>query len=260
MKLGAMNHPQRDIFDEIRRITMMGFDYLDLTIEAPRAAPENTDWVAVRDALGEAGLGVVCHAAPYLPIDNPSPLVRQAALDELRRCVDVAQIVQATLCTTHFLGWPSYLPEKAGYEYYRQLYDVLLRHGRERGVDVAMENDVDNQHQLKYFREIFHRLPKLKLLYDIGHGNIGTAQSMTRAYLFALADRLAHVHISDNDGTGDNHLPFGAPITGGISLQRELQELRNFSYDGTITVEVFGDQQWAIASAEMIRELWPSVG
>lgn len=54
----------------------------------------------MRRALADHGLAVVCHAAPYLPIDNASPLVRQAALDELRRTVDAAAILGATF-TTH---------------------------------------------------------------------------------------------------------------------------------------------------------------
>lgn len=256
MQLGAMNNPQANVLKEVARIGQLGVDFVDLTIEAPGAAPENTDWQAVRSALQDAGLGVVAHAAPYLPIHNPSPLVRQAALDELRRCVDVAQLVGAPFCTTHFLGWPAFLSEDAGYEYYRQAYLILLKHGAERGVQVTLENSPDNKHQLKYFREIFFRLPELKLTFDIGHGNIKTARSMTRDYLFALRDRLVHVHMSDNDGEGDDHLPFGAPRLGGINLRHELRGLHEFGYDGRITLEVFGDPRWLQASAGMVRELW----
>ncbi|RME55821.1 MAG: sugar phosphate isomerase/epimerase [Caldilineae bacterium] len=260
MQLGAMNDPQRNLFDEIRWIGENGFDYIDLTVEAPAAAAESTPWREVAGAIQDAGLGVICHAAPYLPIHNPSPLVRQAALDELRRTVDVAQILGAPLCTMHFMGWPRYLRDREGYEFYRQMLDILVRHGAERGVDVAMENGVDNRHQLKYFREIFQRTPGLKLLYDVGHGNLATAKSMTREYLFALRDRLAHIHMSDNNGREDLHLPFGAPIRGGLDLLQNLRTLRSFHYDGSITVEVFGERRWLLLSAQRIRDLWEEAG
>ncbi len=204
-------------------------------------------------------MGIVAHAAPYLPLDNPSPLVRQAALDELRRTIDVAQQLGAPICTTHFVGWPSFLAEDAGYEFYRQAYLILLKHGAEREVAVTLENSPENKHQLKHFREIFFRLPQLKLTFDIGHGNVKTARSMTRDYLFALNDRLAHVHLSDNDGTADDHLPFGAPVQGAIHLKHELQVLRDFKYDGRITVQVFGQDRWLVASAERVRELWAEI-
>jgi sugar phosphate isomerase/epimerase len=259
MRLGAMNNPRSPLLEEIKWIAAHGFDYIDLTIEAPGAALESTNWQTVRAAIEESGLGVICHTAPYLPINNPSPLIRQAALDELRRSIDAAAILGATLCTTHFLGWPSHLSEAAGYEYYRQMYEILLRHGASQGVAIALENGPENTHQLKYFRQIFHRLPELKLLFDIGHGNIKTAKSLTRDYLFSLSDRLAHVHISDNDGQGDDHLPIGAPMRGGIDLGHELRGLRSFRYDGGITVEVFGDRRWLVASADLIRTKWAEV-
>ncbi|MEI2418917.1 hypothetical protein V6O07_01480, partial [Arthrospira platensis SPKY2] len=81
MQIGAMNNPRNDIFQEIEQIRAGGFDFIDLTIEAPATAPESTDWRAVAAAVAESGLGVICHAAPHLPIHSPSPLVRQAALD-----------------------------------------------------------------------------------------------------------------------------------------------------------------------------------
>jgi sugar phosphate isomerase/epimerase len=227
-----------------------------LTIEAPGAAPDGHDWSVVKQAIADAGLEVVAHAAPYLPIQNESPLVRQAALDELRRCIDVAQLLGAPFCTTHFLGWPSFLEEEQGYDFYRQAYTILLKHGAEREVAVTLENSPHNRHQLKYFREIFFRLPALKLTFDIGHGNIQTARSMTRDYLFALRDRLVHVHMSDNDGSDDDHLPFGAAKRGTINLRHELQVLKDFRYDGTITLEIFGQERWLRASMELVRELW----
>ena len=256
MQIGAMNDPHRQLFGEIEWFAANGFDYIDLTIEAPGAAAESTEWQAVATAIRQAGLDVVCHTAPYLPIDNPSPLVRGAAVDELRRSIDVAQIVGAKLCTMHFMGWPAYLSDAQGYEFYRQMLEILVRHGQERAVLVAMENSPDNRHQHKYFREIFQRVPDLKLLFDIGHGHLATAKTMTREYLFSLNDRLAHIHISDNNGIEDLHLPFGAAIRGGMDLAANLRVLRSFRYDGTITVEVFGDRRWLLASVALLREEW----
>jgi sugar phosphate isomerase/epimerase len=257
MQIGALNQPRQNLISEIEWIAVNGLDFIDLTLEAPGAALESTDWPAVRTALEMHGLGVVCRAASDLPIENSSPLVRQAALDELRRSVDAASSVGATLCTTSFRGWPAYLPESAGYEYYRQLYEILLRHGADCGVQIALENSAQNLHQLKWFREIFHRLPTLRLAYNVGHGNLQTVQSLTREYLFALADRLAHVRLSDNNGRDNGHLPFGAPATGGIDLRWELRTLRSFRFAGTCTIEVAGERRWLLACAQQLREEWP---
>lgn len=243
MRVGAMTNPQRDLLDEIQQAAAQGFDYVDLTLEAPKADPDQIDVPAVRQALTDLGLGVVCHAAPYLPVHNPSARVRQAALDELRRSLDVAAALGARLLTTHYMFFPSFWPEQKGYELYAQLYDILCREGKARGVLVAMENSPDNAHQLKHFREIFARCPDLYLLLDVGHANVDVPKNMAREYLFALADRLVHVHVSDNDGHDDQHLPLGAPRRGGVSWSRVVADLKSFRYDGTVTIEVFANDR-----------------
>src|SRR5690606_29266141 len=44
MQFGVMNDPRKRLLEEIERIARHGFDFIDLTIEAPGAAPESTDW------------------------------------------------------------------------------------------------------------------------------------------------------------------------------------------------------------------------
>ena len=247
MKLGVMTNPQNDLGEEIDWIRDHEFEYVDLLLEAPNAAIESTDWQTIASAIADAGLEVVCQAAHYLPLNNPSPLVRQAALDEVRRSIDVAQLLNAPLFTLTFQGWPPHLPEPMGYEYTSQLLNVLIRHGQAKNVEIALENSPQNQHQLKYFREIFHRQPQLKLTYDIGHANVLTSAShASRDYLFALAQHLVHVHLSDNDGHTDGHLLPGTPSSGGIDLEWELSMLERFSYEGRVTLEIGGDRRWVV--------------
>ncbi len=257
MKIGVMNDPRRPVLDEIRWIGEHGFHYVDLTVEAPQADPDTLPVSEVARLLGDLGLGVVVHAAPYLPIDNPSPLVRRAALDEMYRTLDIAARLGASLMTVHFIGWPEYLTEAQGYELYRQLCESLCKRGTAQGVRVALENSPRNRHQLKYFREIFARVPDLGLLLDVGHANVNVAKHMTREYLFALADRLVHVHLSDNDGTDDEHLPFVAPRRGAVDWPRVIGDLRTFGYDGTITLEVFSeDRAYLLRCREQLLQWW----
>lgn len=260
MELGLVTNPNRPLVAEMRWLADHGLAVMDLTLETPHAAPEGVKWSELKAVIAEHNLRVVCGSATYLPLENPAPLVRQAALDEVRRAIDVATVLDARLCTVRFRGWPLHFDEATGYEYYRQLFGVLIKHGQERGVAVALENRPENQHQLKWFREIFHRLPNLKLVYHMGHGNVGTLQSMTREYLFALADRLAHVRISDNDGECNRYLPLGAPASGGLDFRRDLQTLRSFRYEGTIALQIDGDRRWAAGSADLFRELWAAAG
>lgn len=256
MQFGAMNHPGHSVMEEATLFAEMGFDYIDLTIEEPAAGPHNTAWPQVRQHIGDLGLGIVSHTGPYLPIENPSARVREAAYAELRSSVDVAAFMGAAVCTMHFRAWPSLQPHAEGVAMYVEALGDLVAYGQQRQVQVAIENSPYNgNNQLKAIRDILHGIPDLKLLYDIGHGNIGTPKSLTRDYLFDLRDRLVHVHLSDNGGQGDDHLPLGTPKQGGLNLRQEFQTLQNFKYGETVTLEIFGHRMWLEATLTLVRQL-----
>ena len=37
-------------------------------------------------------------------------------------------------------------------------------------------------------------------------------------------------------------------------MRDELQVLRDFRYDGTVTLEVFGNERWLLASRDLVRD------
>ncbi len=248
--------PESTLVEDIDWAGTHGFNLFEVTVAAPGAATEQGNWPAVAAQLRAHPLRVLCRAADYLPIENPSPIVRQAALDELRRTVDVAQLVGAELCTVPFKGWPHTWADTAGYEAYKQLLQILVRHGAERGVAIALENGLNNTHQLKYLREIFKRVPEVGLTLNVGRLNINTARGLTRDYLFGFAERLKHVRLSDNDGSGDQQLPLGAPAAGGLEWANALHELKSFGYRGDISLAIAGDRRWLEPCRAMVVEAW----
>src|SRR5438309_1761286 len=88
MLIGAMNHPRRDVIEEIQWMAEMGLEFIDLTLEPPAAASWKVNPKAIRAALDAAGLQVVGHTAYYLPMASPMEEIRQAAVAELRRCLE----------------------------------------------------------------------------------------------------------------------------------------------------------------------------
>src|SRR5437899_11389869 len=89
MLIGAMNHPRRDVIEEIDAIAALGLDFIDLALEPPCAASWQVDARAIRAALDGTGLEVVGHTAYYLPIASVMEGLRQAAVAELQRCLRV---------------------------------------------------------------------------------------------------------------------------------------------------------------------------
>ena len=57
-----------------------------------------------------------------------------------------------------------------------------------------------------------------------------------------------HVHVHDNDGTADQHLPLGE---GTLDVAAAARALHAQQYDGLVTIEVFEDEGRARS-----RERW----
>src|ERR1700742_547676 len=101
MLIGAMNHPGRDVLTEIEWMGAMNLDFIDLTLEPPMASVDKIDLRDIRSALDDNGLNVVGHTAQYLPLCSPFEMIRQACIEELKRCLAAFATLGAAWMNVH---------------------------------------------------------------------------------------------------------------------------------------------------------------
>ncbi|MBX6772144.1 MAG: sugar phosphate isomerase/epimerase [Chloroflexi bacterium] len=255
MLVGAMNHPMRDVIQEIRTFRDMGFDFIDLTLEPEGARASKLDLIAVSGILQETGLRAVGHTPWYLPIGSPFDSVRQAALDELTRCLDAfAQLgispvnihpdPRAPLYDHQWIIWRN--TESLRY---------LAERATERGLQLMVENIPGLFNLPEVLAAVLDAVPSLGWHLDVGHANLGNPTNLTGQLLETLGRRLLHVHLSDNRGGDlDLHLPLGA---GTIDWPWVIRLLKRAGFDGTITLEVFSsDREYLAVSRRKLLRLW----
>jgi sugar phosphate isomerase/epimerase len=260
MRIGAMNHPMRDVDREIRRFRELGFDFVDLTLEPDQTRPRDLNTAAVRRVLDDTGLGVVGHTAWYLPIASPFDSIRQAALDELTVSLDVFAVLGATRMNVHpDQRAPSLFSKEWLIERNVESLAFLLNAARERGIRLMLENIAGIFGQPSVLRQVYERLPDLAFHLDVGHANLGAPANLTPDLLAALPGRLAHVHLSDNKGgDADLHLPLGV---GTIDWRWAIDLLKRYGFDDTITLEVFSpDDEYLAISRRKVRQMWDEAG
>jgi sugar phosphate isomerase/epimerase len=254
MLIGAMNHPASDPLAEIEWIASMNLEFVDLTLEPPATASWNVDPVALRDALRKHGLSAVGHTAYYLPIASAFEQVRRAAVCELRECVKVFQRVGVSLMNLH----PDrHAPQhdrdyliRRNLDSIRELTDFAAQHQ----VELMIENLPRDFNSAEQLGELLDPMPELGLHLDIGHANLETPYNTTEEILRRYGKRLRHVHLHDNRGGEDLHLPLGA---GNVDVGRHLAALKACGYDRTITLEVFTrDRHFLAYSRDVLRRLW----
>ena len=259
MRYGTMNFPVKPVVEEIHAAAFLAMDYLELAMDPPCAhySRLREQKEAITTALRRNNLGLVCHLPTFVYTAHLTDSIRQASVKEMIASLETAVDLGAEKAVIH----PGYIDGLAVYVVDDALalaMDSLDRIGRramELGVVLCIENMFPRLGPYAApddFEVIFRRFPELKLVLDTGHAHIGDpAGRRIVDFILRFKDRLAHVHISDNMGRSDDHLPVGQ---GTIPFKAVARALRSVRYDSTITLEIFGEDRSAVAASRQALE------
>jgi sugar phosphate isomerase/epimerase len=251
MLVGAMNFPGRSVLKEIHRIQEDGFDFIDLTIEPPAAF--NVDGKEIGSLIKDLGLGAVGHTAWYLPLASPWPEMRTLARDLFRRCLDIFADAEVDVVNVHPDGRLPLHSRDQVLSRNAEVISDLAVDASQRAIQLMVENDDRTLATVEDMKVVMDAVPDAGFHLDIGHANLHLAKgepNRTAGLLEAFGDRLAHVHVSDNRGSEDLHLPLGAGV---IDWRKSIRLLKDAGWDSTVTLEVFSREREHLRTS---RRLW----
>jgi len=182
----------------------------------------------------------------------PSPVTIHAPFNDLNpgasdhRILEVTRIrLLQTLAIAERSG-ASLIVCHPGYEHWRYAGNIdlwlesslafwpeIISQAEKIGCDIALENVFDTAY------DALHRLlsaldnPRIGHTFDIGHWFLFSKVPITE-WLDAMGPFLKHLHLHDNTGTSDAHLPVGE---GMIDFELFFSELRKRSLRPSMTLE-----------------------
>ncbi len=241
--------PIGSVISSIPRIEELGIGIevlLDDTSDLwPQVKWENL--LEISDALSDSGLEVAVHG-PFqsLSIGAPDAVVREYSMAVLMRGLEVARCFRAPTMVFHTGFLPQYPPRTRAkwMNYFSGNLERLLQKANELEVMLALENTYETDTGL--FREIFQLFPEppLGMCLDTSHatcyGKIDPA-----LWTHEFADRICHVHCSDNDGKQDLHMDLG---TGKVDFSSILAPLAAIESPASVTFET------SLETAEISRD------
>ncbi len=252
MKIGLMNNPRNDILSEIDFIASWDFDFIDLTLEFPASHLSVIDQKSVLDRIAQTGLSVIGHTAYYLPFASPIPSIREAAIGDVKDCLEFFRKAGAKIITLHPDPGIGAIDLEMTIKLNAESFESILDEAKKIGLEVVIENVPGVFSNPEVIKQIFDRVDDLGFHLDVAHSSIG--KDNTRQLLNAFKERLKHIHLSDNRLREDDHMPIGA---GNIKWEQVISLIKATGYDSSFTLEVFSpDRRYAIASREKLLELW----
>jgi sugar phosphate isomerase/epimerase len=151
---------------------------------------------------------------------------RIEAMDELKRAIDVSEDLPFSRMVLHMGGARETADPRKRDAAFSSLEHLVL-HAHHAGVTLAVENTMSEMGDPAYLRAFVDetRLTGLRFNFDIGHANLadGPAEERLEKSFAPLRDQLASVHLHDNHGEKDEHLP---PYDGSIDWSAAIPLLK----------------------------------
>ncbi len=214
---------------QLEELTNVGFSGWEVIAEGPQKL--NKDLISLMEyAESSYGLGISVHA-PFSDL-NIASLNAPIWQETLRQ---IEAVIEGLADYAHiFVIHPGYVsslatfcPEKA-LDKNKQALIRLAQYAQECQVTATVENMVNEDFLLGRFpHEIEEMRPDgLGFTFDVGHAN--TADVIDSF----LKLKIDHVHLHDNNGLSDEHLPLGV---GNINWKQTMQAFRR--YKGIFVLE-----------------------
>ena len=164
--------------------------------------------------LKEEGLNCTIHA-PFtdLSLGAIDKKVRKVSIERMRKALEIANLFEARslVCHTgfdhrHYNGSEDLWKKNA-----LESLVALLEYATPFNIPIMIENVFELTPEIH--REIFRAIksPLLGFCLDIGHINVFSKTGLDR-WLTDIGDRLGQLHLHDNNGVHDDHLPIGHGI------------------------------------------------
>jgi sugar phosphate isomerase/epimerase len=245
-----INVPYRMVRENLKRILSqnVGIEiYLENHLIEELGASE------VRE-LGNAleGYGVACTVhAPFMDL-SPGGYdreVRRITREKLKKSVEMAILLHAKgiVCHPGYDKWRFDRNEKLWLDGSIETWTEVIREAK-GGPLVMVENIFEEQPStlielLGHFKD-----ENLWFCFDSGHFNLFSSVSLD-GWLMPLKDSIGEMHLHDNHGSWDEHLPVGA----GTFPFRELKAFLKGSSDIIFTSETHGEDR-AVESIKKLKE------
>jgi sugar phosphate isomerase/epimerase len=232
------------------------FGLLEIVAENNHAIDEET-LPKIKEMIPSYNLDYTVHS-PFsdINISSLNKSIRKESIRQVKYSIFAVNEIGGKVMTFH-PGRHSAATSKSRETTKKILFDSLKEisdYNKDFGVTIALENMPDTFiTTMKVSQEILEvlenkQLSEIKHTMDVGH--LETNNVDIGDYIYDLKKYLIHMHLHDNFGEFDNHLPLGE---GNINFPKIFRALKEINYKGRIILEMTNTED-IIKSRKFLEE------
>jgi sugar phosphate isomerase/epimerase len=235
--LFSLHKPLREAIEDLQKISPK---YIEVVDAGPHTLnPENVKLLNDYASTGEIKYSV---HAPFtdVNISTYDDMIRNSILKRYEQSLKYSSEINADIVVFHPGNTTALLRATPGSAWEKNLESTcrLFQMGLEYGVRPMIENVPEPFEFVMRSLEDFHWFYKevevpIMMVLDVAHANI---RDEVYEFISQFRDRIGHVHISDNQGDQDTHMPLGS---GNVDWGRVVRELKAIEYNGNLVIESY---------------------
>ena len=193
--------------------------------------------------------------APYADtnLSTDDDLIREWVLKRIRASIRFASQLNAK-CLVIQPGWATAIERFSrgrSWELNIRSLHWLMRYAGEYGVECLLENVPNPTPYILVTVDDFELFdvemnPPMNYVLDVAHAHL---QGEEFEFIERLGHKIKHVHVSDNWGEQDEHLPLGE---GNINWRKVIDALEDVGFNGWIVIESY---KQTLKNIEYLKEL-----
>lgn len=253
MKVGLSNllFPRITVEEAISRVVSLDVECIEIIFDIPHFPPEfeMKKLGSLKRLIDSHGLEVSVHG----PVWDMNPAsyygeIRAFTMKQIKRSINACGALGGDLVVVHPGRCP--MPEVEGLfsmskKWFVELISKCLDYAKKRDIKLSLENySWSLSHPYSYPTEMLvlaKRLDGLGITFDVGHaylgkGKAGKPEQKIASEIKLVGKYLTHVHIHDNHGQRDDHLP---PGKGDIDFRPIIRALKEINYNGRLILELW---------------------
>jgi sugar phosphate isomerase/epimerase len=222
----------------VKRLGTMNTKYIEILDDGTHDLDKQRITL-LKEAAKSYNLTYSLHA-PFADINIASPIkpLLNASLKRLIQSLANANAIDAKMWVFHpgqRTGIGQFYPG-ADFKQMCQSIEQIYAKAEEYGMNIALENLPAKYWFLMNTPEEFQKMYKetnlpIGITLDLGHANL---EGQIQPFFNKLADKIVHIHASNNDGSEDQH--FGVE-DGNIDYNWLAETLEKIGYDKSVIVE-----------------------
>lgn len=258
--LGYLVSPIAEIEEEIERAKRLNFDFIEFSIEGPLLTIEyyKRNIKKIKSLIKDFKRKPIVHTVPWIDFTPAFQSVKNAWINELKKAIEISNELEADKFNIHFMFKGMYHKKekflKEFIDSFSQCLNILSDYAEKYRIKLMLENSpMRDTGRFDYYSKTINN-SKAFVHLDIGHAYIVGGIREIKKYIENFGSKIIHIHVHDNKGSQDDHLPIGC---GNINYKDVINMLKKINYKDTITLEVFvNDEDYIKLSKEKVINLF----